>query len=338
MDGAARGTILASWTQNLVHAAGVCGLDQDALLARAGLRAEDLNAPGGRVPYGKHRRLWSAMEELGAAPDFGLRLARVAMQSNALDITGYILQNCHDLGELIIKFREYGRLINEAPSQLFYVDGQVAVMVVARVLGEELHRYSADHTLATYLLLARAWLEKPVHVVSVSFASERPTDVSLYEEVFGAPLQFSAPRGELRFARSSLQNRLKRSDPALREHLEPRAKELLGKLEHGPFLERVRQLLPDALGTGRCDVENVSHLLGMSPRTFQRRLGELGTSFQVVLDEERRALALRALDNPNFSVKECAHVAGFTSGAAFSRAVSRWTQQTPLEYRRRQGP
>lgn len=332
-----RATILASWTQNIVHAAVACGLDEHALLAEAGLRAEDLAHSTGRIPYGQHRRLWLAMEALGAPPDFGLRLARVAMRSNALDITGYILRNSRDLGELIIKFREYGRLINEAPSQVFYVDGSTAVMVLARILGEDLHRFSADHTLATYVMIANAWLERPIELSSVSFAYEAPADVSLYEETFSAPLHFARPRGELRFARASLETPLRLSDPALLSHLEPRAQELLAKLEHGPFLERVRQILPDALSAGRSDVEHVSRLLSMSSRTFQRRLGELGTSFQTLLDEERRALALRALDNPRLSIKECARIAGFASGAAFSRAVTRWTDKSPLQYRQALG-
>jgi AraC-like DNA-binding protein len=74
--------------------------------------------------------------------------------------------------------------------------------------------------------------------------------------------------------------------------------------------------------------------LGMSRQTLFRRLKVEGVTFELVLDDLRRTLALHYLGGQKVSVNETAYLVGFSEPAAFSRAFKRWTGSNPSEVRR----
>jgi AraC-like DNA-binding protein len=71
----------------------------------------------------------------------------------------------------------------------------------------------------------------------------------------------------------------------------------------------------------------------MSQRSFQRKLGELGLTYQKVLDEIRHELARRYLDDQSKSVTEIAFLLGFSEQSAFTRAFRHWSGMSPSIYR-----
>ncbi len=70
----------------------------------------------------------------------------------------------------------------------------------------------------------------------------------------------------------------------------------------------------------------------MSARSVQRALRAEGTSYQLLLDDVRRELALRHLAVRGTSAAEVAFLTGFSEPSAFSRAFRRWTGSTPGEF------
>ena len=73
----------------------------------------------------------------------------------------------------------------------------------------------------------------------------------------------------------------------------------------------------------------VAGKLGLSRQTLFRRRKAEGTSFERLLDELRRQLALDYLAGGKVSVNETAYLVGFSDPAAFSRAFKRWTGSSP---------
>jgi AraC-like DNA-binding protein len=71
----------------------------------------------------------------------------------------------------------------------------------------------------------------------------------------------------------------------------------------------------------------------MSSRTLQRRLGELGTSYQALLDEVRRDASRRLLAGTDLDAGEIAFLLGFEELNSFSRAFYAWEGATPLRWR-----
>ena len=71
----------------------------------------------------------------------------------------------------------------------------------------------------------------------------------------------------------------------------------------------------------------------MSPRTLQRRLEELGTSYQELLDDVRRRSARRLLANTDLDAGEVAFLLGFEELNSFTRAFHAWEGTTPTRWR-----
>jgi AraC-like DNA-binding protein len=67
----------------------------------------------------------------------------------------------------------------------------------------------------------------------------------------------------------------------------------------------------------------------MSARHLQRGLSSEGTSFQALLDDARRELAVRHLADPGATVANVAWLVGFSEPSAFHRAYRRWTGLSP---------
>jgi AraC-like DNA-binding protein len=87
------------------------------------------------------------------------------------------------------------------------------------------------------------------------------------------------------------------------------------------------------LHTGRTSMSEISARLGLSRSTLHRRLAGEGITFEAVLDDLRRRMALDYLEGRKVSVNETAYLVGFSDPSAFTRAFRRWTGTSPGKYR-----
>lgn len=91
------------------------------------------------------------------------------------------------------------------------------------------------------------------------------------------------------------------------------------------------------LADGVPTVENLAWAAGTSLRTLQRRLAEEGTSFSELLEAARRELALSHISNGLIPLNSVSETLGFARQSALTRAVHRWTGQSPSALRKRVG-
>jgi AraC-like DNA-binding protein len=80
-------------------------------------------------------------------------------------------------------------------------------------------------------------------------------------------------------------------------------------------------------------LHEVARELSMSSRNLQRTLRDAGTSYQSLLDDVRRDLAIRHLANPATSAGQVGFLLGFSEPSAFHRAFRRWTGKPPSAFR-----
>lgn len=103
----------------------------------------------------------------------------------------------------------------------------------------------------------------------------------------------------------------------------------------GRFVESVRWAIVAIMGAGSMAIEDIAAAAGMSTRTLQRRLARFDIAFSDLLDATRRDLALRLLESGALPVGEVAARLSYANASALSRAVRRWTGQTPQAIRAR---
>jgi AraC-like DNA-binding protein len=68
-------------------------------------------------------------------------------------------------------------------------------------------------------------------------------------------------------------------------------------------------------------------------QSFDNRWAEHGISFDQLIDDIRKDLAMRYLDEGEVKLQELAFLLGFSTHASFTSAFKRWTGKTPSETR-----
>jgi AraC-like DNA-binding protein len=96
---------------------------------------------------------------------------------------------------------------------------------------------------------------------------------------------------------------------------------------------RVENAISSLLPHGRVLVADAARSLGMSERTLARKLSDEGLNFTEILQQLRRDLALRYLDDRKLHVSKIAWLLGFHEVSAFTHAFKRWTGKTPRRMR-----
>jgi AraC-like DNA-binding protein len=105
---------------------------------------------------------------------------------------------------------------------------------------------------------------------------------------------------------------------------------------HG-LVEAARASLRSGLGQRKATPDELARALHLSERTLRRRLALEGTSYQALLDEVRRALALTLVLRSDLSFAQMAEQLGFADASTYYRAFKRWTGTTPREYQKQRG-
>lgn len=81
------------------------------------------------------------------------------------------------------------------------------------------------------------------------------------------------------------------------------------------------------------DIESIALRLHMTARTLRRKLQAQGVSYQTMLTDVRRQLAISYLRKTRISIEDIAAALGFSDAANFRHAFKKWTGRTPGEYR-----
>jgi AraC-like DNA-binding protein len=171
--------------------------------------------------------------------------------------------------------------------------------------------------------------------IEVQFRHPAPDYAAEHERVFRTRVRFEAERDAVVLPARDLDLPLTNPDPGLCSILDRHAQKLLeGLPQIAQFSARVRELCAGMLKDGTANAERVAHKLQMSERTLRRRLKEEGTTFDVLVDELRRAMTQHYLDYPDMSLEQIAFMVGYSEAGAFRRAFRRWYGTSPTSYRR----
>lgn len=84
------------------------------------------------------------------------------------------------------------------------------------------------------------------------------------------------------------------------------------------------------------DIRQIALSLATTARSLRRHLLEEGTSYQLLLDELRRDLAIEKLYVQHLPVADVAEQLGFAEPRSFSRAFKQWTGASPRRYQLQQ--
>jgi AraC-like DNA-binding protein len=311
-------------------------LSPPELLLAAGVTHAQLLDINSRVPRETWVRLTRLIVEKTGDLAIGLHAAE-HVAGGPFGVVDYLLRNCPTLGDLYARVARYARLVTDAATLTIHRGPARARLVLA---------FSPDSDRLDGFVRRQLWTASLVIFgrrrsgvdfapLEVCYDMPQTADTAEYERIFRSPIHFDREQTEIVLPVEVLGTILAGADPGLGLVLEGFADGLLAKLPaSGELVERLRSVIVRMLRDGEPTVAGASRRLALSSRTLQRRLREGGITFQQVVDDVRRASALRWLEDPAISISEVAFLLGFTKPSAFHRAFKRWTHTTPGDYRR----
>jgi len=308
--------------------------DVDAIVRSAALRLEDLQDPDQRIPFELAIQLSAAAAQAARDAAFGLHLAE-RYRPGDFGLLDYLAHNSRTLRDALVRLCRYNRILTDVAEIVLDVRGDHAVVSQHVLANVWLPDAMTENALANLIVIGRHLTGRPIAPLAVEFRHPAPPYAAEHERIFGCAVRFAADRDAVLLAVRDLDLPLTNADPGLCSILDRHAQQLLEELPRtASFSARVRELLSGALRDQIPTAPRMAAKLRMSTRTLRRRLKEEGTTYEQVLDQLRRALAERYLDQGDMSLTQIALLLGYSDPSAFRRAFRRWHARSPTTYRR----
>ncbi|WP_276499094.1 AraC family transcriptional regulator [Pontibacter litorisediminis] len=321
----------------LLHVLRQQGLDVEAICQQVGLDqrlVQDVNA---RVSVETVQDLWNAAIAASQDPDLALHVAE-SINPTSMGTIAYVMMNAPTLHESLLKLCKYQDVICGAIRTSLEVQGQQALVKLQAVSPALLHpRNALDSELVIYKNAFSALVGQELKYKQVLFAYPRPASIKEHERIFaGAELVFGAKYSGLVFSADYLRLPVVTANPELSQFFEKYAEDYLQKL-HEPksVRERVQREIVHLLKGEEPSINTVARSLAMSVRSLQGKLKEEGTTYQTLLDEVRRQIAVKHLQDNQSTITDIAYLLGYSEPSVFTRSFKKWTGMPPAAYRQR---
>jgi AraC-like DNA-binding protein len=323
-----------AYVEALLVLAGEFGLSRDELFAAACVRPQALDNPSGRLSFIDFNLLVSAALQRCHEPALGLLLGQ-RLNISSHGILGYAVLASANLGQAIQFALRYYRVLGLAfDLDIVEQPGRLQLRAVESMPMGPLSQFAAEALFASLCSIARFLVGSQLQSLALGFAYPAPSHAQRYLEVFGVQVQFDQPYHWLSLPQSYLERPMALANPGTVHMCEQQCEAILASLDvQDGLLTRVRRLLLARPGDFP-DLQSAANALHTSARSLRRHLSALGTSYQQVLDEVRKRLALQYLSSTQLPLQEIAFLLGFSDPSNFRRAFKKWTGKSPGEYRR----
>ncbi|MFG2926360.1 AraC family transcriptional regulator [Streptomyces sp. NPDC048305] len=309
------------------------GADPDPLLRHAGLRPEDAGDPEVFLPYlGQITAVESAAAATGAA-DFGRQLA-LRQSIDILGPLGAAVRTAATVGEAFRIAETY--LAAYAPALGVGV-GEIQdpgrCFFEFDILIDRLppHQQSLELALGVVRNVFQALWGTEYQPVDVHIPHAPLGPTRAYEEYFGCPARFGEPRAGFTLRAADLERPV--SQDQIAHHAIVDYLETVAAGRDRSLSARVRRLVRPLLATGVVSLDLVAERCAMHPRTVQRRLAAEGASFNELVDQVRRELAVRYIRDTDLTMTHLARLLGYSDQSVLTRACKRWFGRGPAAYR-----
>lgn len=328
----ASATVAAGLANGLLEFAVSQGVEEEALCAEAGLDPALLEDMDNRVPFARYVALMRAAKAATRDPALPLRFAQ-AIDMAEFSVVGLLANAAETMMDSFAQLNRYGRLVVEVDvggeGRFKMESRQSGIWLVDQRPNPNDFPELTETTFTRMITGPRTFLPRP-HVLEAHVTHAPPAHRAIYDEMWACPITFDAPSNALRMDMSLANHRVRQESKYVFGVLSVHADQLLKDLENAKTARgRVEGLLMPILHTAEVSMDAIAEKLAQSRQTLYRALKAEGVTYEQVLDELRRKLALHYLSGKKVSVNETAYLVGFSDPAAFSRAFKRWTGMNP---------
>lgn len=308
----------------------------EEVLDSTGLTPAFLENESHKASYRQRIRQLENMIKLSDEPGFWLK-EEPDTTISAYGLLGYAMMSSATLHRAVAIATKYHKMAGAMFDLEFLQDHEDAVLRVHHLLArDEVGQMVVEElfhgiTPLISLLLGREHTPKEIRL-----SYRAPPYLDLYAGAFRCPVKFDQLFCEYRFDAALLDEPLADADADTAKICEESCQALLGEMDIGDdMVSRICRVLLSVPGTFPC-LDDIADKLHLGPRTLRRRLKDLDTSYQKILDDVRKELAIQYLTTTDLSTQQVSDLLGYTEVTNFRRAFVKWVGNSPFKFRKRQ--
>lgn len=268
-------------------------------------------------------------------PGFSVRVGQ-QMKMDDYGVLGLSWKTCSKAKEIFERSERYFKLLSDTYVFKVEQEGDRSKILLFRDAHRRGVELSNEATFSATVVVLQAMTETDIQPIEVSFKHKSPSNIDSYKKAFQCPILFQQPENYIAYRAEDLEMRTAKADESINRFLVERVEEETKGIEisTNKLVDDVEQLIRDALPGGIPSINEISMHLSMSNRTLTRRLSESSMTFRDLIQKAQQEISQDLLRNTSSSIAEIAFQTGFSEQSAFNRAFKRWTDHSPLEYRK----
>lgn len=306
--------------------------DADGLLAAVGLDREVLANPDRLIAIEQLATLLDNCATRLECADFGLRLASY-QGIDMLGVLGRVLLTASTLGAAFNAAQRFMALHNKAEHwRIREEGGLVCLHRIEHFYAIDNPRQYREMALGACYRLVHAFAGESVRAQRVEFVHQPLAPLSRYRQFFGCEVLFNQEFDRLLFDPSVLQRPLVAADGPVQAQVDDYVRHLLSRCEENLELQ-VRTLVSQTIGLQQHSLAHIAALLGLHPRTLQRRLLVENLQFKALVQDVKMKTASWYLSASSLEITQLADMLGYAEIAAFSKAFRLSQGVSPSQWR-----
>lgn len=311
---------------------GVAGKD---LFAHTGIFAGRLDDEHLRISRKERVAIYRNAMRLAKRSDVALS-AGARQRITDYGMLGYAMFSSRTFGDALVSLFDHLALAGPVAQQIsLCVEGERTVVLRSHGLDSlgELVPFIAEFWRSSMTALFSRVLEARFPTKRMTFPFAAPAHWRKYEQLFNCDIDFGADQMEWHFDASVLDIPCPNANPLTSKICRRLCDTMLAERpDESEFVRRIRSACVSRSSLFPTAVE-IARDLGLSVRSFHRKLAADGMSYQSILDDMRQTLAVELLENTRLGIDQIAQRVGFADGTSFRKAFKRWTDRSPSDLR-----
>ena len=302
------------------------GVQVAPLLRRAGLTPEVIADPEERLSVRRNVAIALQDDCLGftLARDFDLR---------EIGLLHYVMASSPTLGDALKRVARYSQITNEALVVQYLEGNRLTISLSYSGVPRHSDKHQIEFFMFAALRICRVLTGQNLVPQHFWISHHRSGATSEMARFVGTTVEFGADNDEFALNANARELPLIHADTYLNDVLLKYCEAALAdrRGDTSQLRTRVENAISSLLR--RVLVEDVARSLGMGERTLARKLANEGLNFTEILQQLRRDLAVRYLDDRKLHISKIAWLLGFNEVSAFTHTFKRWTGKTPSQMR-----
>ena len=252
--------------------------------------------------------------------DLGV-LGYAALSSKTVKLAGDVMNRYNELNEKVLTLESYSQ------------DDKWCVELREIFPLGRFRQFAVEESVARIQAILSQLIDGPAGLIELHFSYGKPKAMQQYEELFECPCHFEKPKDLIYMDQSVLDQPISFANETVNKLCEEQCSKLVREIEsaHG-LAERIMRFLYRNPGL-ILNTDNMARKMNMSTRSLRSKLQLEGTTYQAVLDETRKNIAIEWLENTDITPKEIGFMLGYSDVGNFRRAFRSWTNKKVSDYR-----